>query len=419
MVFSGVDGAPPSHCGPAPSGSADPTVGPFTTVAATPTIAEKPYVTIDSSTGKYSLVVPAVKSASAGADFSAAADVTVPFESVYVTAPRPPSTRSSPPACTWSSLRRSTSWRRRSSSRPPARCAAPRAAVQAAARIRGLSGRRSARKKNTRRAGRAVRPSEESGCPAALSPVHVTITPTGRPGAAVCRSCAPHPQPATLIGPTAARHPRPAHHPLARPLARPLAGASRPRLRDTHLCPPERTHPSCQRRRRPRRRQAGQQSNRRPHSRHADTRPSRCWVLGARGQHGCSHSLALRPPALSGPWALKTARLQPQPCSAPPCPLAPAAACRPLIWQLPHLAGLLLQAGPLGSDGGAAPVLLEWGSGGHAGSASAPGVLSDVFARVGGPDGTDAARVAVDTMVRRIPSLGRDRDCCPQPEPEP
>jgi len=64
-----------------------------------------------------------------------------------------------------------------------------------------------------------------------------------------------------------------------------------------------------------------------------------------------------------------------------------------------RVAGLLLQAGPLGSDGGAAPVLLEWGSGGHAGSASAPGVLSDVFARVGGPDGTDAARVAVDTMV--------------------
>lgn len=46
-----------------------------------------------------------------------------------------------------------------------------------------------------------------------------------------------------------------------------------------------------------------------------------------------------------------------------------------------RIAGCLLQAGPQNS-----PTLLQWGTYGDAGSASNPGVLSDVFARVGGPD---------------------------------
>ena len=50
MVFSGVEGAPASHCG---NKGAVPT----TTVAQTPTISEKPYITIDPTSGKYSLQV--------------------------------------------------------------------------------------------------------------------------------------------------------------------------------------------------------------------------------------------------------------------------------------------------------------------------------------------------------------------------
>ena len=93
-----------------------------------------------------------------------------------------------------------------------------------------------------------------------------------------------------------------------------------------------------------------------------------------------------------------------------------------------RIGGVLLQAGPLSSAGAAAPVLLEcppqrprthgteaaaaagspdaraphagrWGTGAHQGSASAPGMLHDVFARVGGPDGTASSRVGVQTMI--------------------
>ena len=64
-----------------------------------------------------------------------------------------------------------------------------------------------------------------------------------------------------------------------------------------------------------------------------------------------------------------------------------------------RIGGLLLQAGPLSSAGAAAPALLEWGSGGHQGSAAAPGMLHDVFARVGGPDGTASSPVGVGTML--------------------
>ena len=44
-----------------------------------------------------------------------------------------------------------------------------------------------------------------------------------------------------------------------------------------------------------------------------------------------------------------------------------------------RIAGLLLQAGETKSD-----QLLKWGSDTSAGNESAPGVISDVFARVGG-----------------------------------
>eukprot|EP00035_Acanthoeca_spectabilis_P037120 m.43599 g.43599 ORF g.43599 m.43599 type:complete len:593 (+) comp8450_c0_seq1:23-1801(+) len=63
-----------------------------------------------------------------------------------------------------------------------------------------------------------------------------------------------------------------------------------------------------------------------------------------------------------------------------------------------RIAGLLLQAGPLGQGNATAPTLLEWGTGGYSGSADAPGVISDVFARVGGPDGTAGSPVGADTM---------------------
>jgi len=65
-----------------------------------------------------------------------------------------------------------------------------------------------------------------------------------------------------------------------------------------------------------------------------------------------------------------------------------------------RVAGLLLQAGPPGTAGSNASTLLEWGStAGYAGNPKAPGLIQDVFARVGGPDGTATSPVAVNTMV--------------------
>jgi hypothetical protein len=46
-----------------------------------------------------------------------------------------------------------------------------------------------------------------------------------------------------------------------------------------------------------------------------------------------------------------------------------------------RVAGVLLQAGPKPTS-----TLLQWGNGAYGGDAANPGVLSDVFARVGGPD---------------------------------
>lgn len=56
-----------------------------------------------------------------------------------------------------------------------------------------------------------------------------------------------------------------------------------------------------------------------------------------------------------------------------------------------RVAGILLQAGAQATS-----ALLQWGNGGFAGSASTPGVLSDVFARVGGPD---TVEVQAEVMV--------------------
>lgn len=62
-----------------------------------------------------------------------------------------------------------------------------------------------------------------------------------------------------------------------------------------------------------------------------------------------------------------------------------------------RIAGLLLQAGAPSTD--IAPALLVWGEGkGYQGDATKPGVLSDVFARVGGPDGTASSPVGVKIM---------------------
>ena len=76
MVFAGVAGAPPSHC-------SNQGGGPFTTVDSSPTVAEKPFITID-GTGKFTLEVPQVKNESVGAELPPRT-TSLPFDSVYVT----------------------------------------------------------------------------------------------------------------------------------------------------------------------------------------------------------------------------------------------------------------------------------------------------------------------------------------------
>lgn len=63
-----------------------------------------------------------------------------------------------------------------------------------------------------------------------------------------------------------------------------------------------------------------------------------------------------------------------------------------------RLAGLLVQAGPL-HHGRIAPNLIQWGDGSHPGNAKHPSFMHDVFARVGGPDGTPKHPVGVEVMV--------------------
>lgn len=83
MVFTGVEGAPPSHCGLSANSSSE---VPVINIPATPSISEKPFITIGSD-GKYSLQIPPLKSGSSGADFSTADTAPVGFEKVYVTKP--------------------------------------------------------------------------------------------------------------------------------------------------------------------------------------------------------------------------------------------------------------------------------------------------------------------------------------------
>ena len=59
-----------------------------------------------------------------------------------------------------------------------------------------------------------------------------------------------------------------------------------------------------------------------------------------------------------------------------------------------RIAGLLLQAGPSKTE-----ALLLWGSG-YAGSQSNPGVVSDVFGRVGGTNNPNDQQMTVDVMVK-------------------
>ena len=66
-----------------------------------------------------------------------------------------------------------------------------------------------------------------------------------------------------------------------------------------------------------------------------------------------------------------------------------------------RVCGLILQAGPAGPGASVAPTLLEWGrdTTSYPGDPNNPGFIHDVFARVGGPDGTVDSPVAVDSMV--------------------
>lgn len=60
-----------------------------------------------------------------------------------------------------------------------------------------------------------------------------------------------------------------------------------------------------------------------------------------------------------------------------------------------RIAGVLLQAGETNT-----PSLLKWGTGTYASSESNPGVMSDVFARVGGPDSQWDHQARADVMVQ-------------------
>jgi hypothetical protein len=78
MVFTGVEGAPPSHCDN--SGAT-----PSTNILTTPVISEKPFITYDHSSEKFSLHVPSLKINSKGNDFDTSNDKSIDFSNVYVT----------------------------------------------------------------------------------------------------------------------------------------------------------------------------------------------------------------------------------------------------------------------------------------------------------------------------------------------
>jgi hypothetical protein len=74
MVFVGNTGAVPLTLCP-----------PFTTVDSTPIIAEKPFLQIDPSTGKYNLLVPPVQWNKKGpTDYNNGGETAIPFENVFV-----------------------------------------------------------------------------------------------------------------------------------------------------------------------------------------------------------------------------------------------------------------------------------------------------------------------------------------------
>jgi len=79
MVFTGVAGSPSNHCGNLGGKT------PSTNVEKTPRISEKPYITIESSSGKFFLQVPPLKIESRGANFSTAGVKSIDFSQVYVT----------------------------------------------------------------------------------------------------------------------------------------------------------------------------------------------------------------------------------------------------------------------------------------------------------------------------------------------
>ena len=60
-----------------------------------------------------------------------------------------------------------------------------------------------------------------------------------------------------------------------------------------------------------------------------------------------------------------------------------------------RISGVLLQAGTKHTD-----ALLKWGNTGFAGTPSNPGVMSDVFARVGGPGKNEADEFFASKMVQ-------------------
>ena len=84
MVFVGVDGAPQPHCGRNPQLCRNP----FVVVDRAPLIAEKPYISADSTTGRFSLRIPQPRRNSSGAGVGADGVWTsapaVDFEGVYV-----------------------------------------------------------------------------------------------------------------------------------------------------------------------------------------------------------------------------------------------------------------------------------------------------------------------------------------------
>lgn len=77
MVFMGVQGASRSHCGAAPEMCAAAVIN----LDKTPVIAEKPFISIDSS-GRYTLNVPGSKRDSSGVDLSLGQQYS--FDQVYV-----------------------------------------------------------------------------------------------------------------------------------------------------------------------------------------------------------------------------------------------------------------------------------------------------------------------------------------------